>query len=120
MELKDFAQKIISFILILSGIYQIFLSFNAIFFIYPQLVPSQRRFSYLTEMGLTDKALLLYATMIIDGIYGLGLLLKPSREVEIFHLVFGAVLAIVSIFFITKTPFTINPITEFVLNQLRR
>jgi hypothetical protein len=119
MDYKNFVAKTVSIILILSTVYQILLSINAIFFLYPELISGNHQVSLRLEMGLADKALLLYATMIVDGAYGLGLLLKPSREVEIFHIVLGAILAILSIFFITKTPFTTDPIFNFLINLFK-
>lgn len=118
MELKDFVTKITSLALIFSGIYQIFLSLNAIFFIYPHLNPGYVHSSPVTQRGLIEKALLLYVTMVISGVYGIALLLKPSKEVEIIHIILGILLTVASIFLITKTPFTTDPMQQFLLKLM--
>lgn len=117
MDLKNLVTKITSFTLIFFGLYQILLSLNAIFFIYPHLISRHAYSSLIIQEGLIEKALLLYAMMVTNGIYGIALLLKPSREVEIIHILFGLLLTVVSIIFITKTSFTTDPIFNF-LKQL--
>ena len=115
MNLKNLVTKITSLVLIFAGLYQTLLSLNAVFFIYPSL--SRTRPSFIIQESLIGKALLLYATMISDGIYGLVLLFKPSQEVKTIHLIAGILLAVFSIFFITKTPFTTNPILNFIKKE---
>ncbi|MBL7150524.1 hypothetical protein ISS86_01185 [Candidatus Microgenomates bacterium] len=120
IDLKSFAAKITSLVLIFSGLYQTFLSLNAIFFIYPHLNPNQARSSLVIQSGFIEKALLLYATMLIDGIYGAILLFKSSKEIEILHILIGIVLVIFSLFFITKTPFTTDPIFNYITNLISK
>ena len=120
MDLKHILTRIVSVILILSGFYHLFLSINAIFFIYPDLHPNNYRASLILQKGLIEKALLLYAVMILNGSYGLALLFKPSQEVKIIHTIIGIFITTASVFFITKTPFTTDPIIDmlkfFLLN----
>ena len=116
MDIKDFVTKITSLTLVFTGFYQIFLSLNAVFFIYPSF--DQTRPSFTIQEGLIEKALLLYATMISDSIYGLALLFKPSQEVKTIHVIIGILLAVFSIFFITQTPFTVDPIFNFLKGQV--
>ena len=116
IDLKSFAAKITSLILIFSGLYQTFLSLNAIFFIYPHLNLSQARSSLVIQSGFIEKALLLYTTMLVDSVYGATLLFKQSKEIEILHILIGIVLVMFSLFFITKTPFTTDPILQFLEN----
>lgn len=118
MELKPLFTRIISLFLIFFGLYQILLSTKAIFFVYPYLSPTDLGFSSIIQEGLIEKALLLYATMIIDGIYGITLLLKPIKEVEIIHLILGILIGIASVISITKTPFTTDPIFNFLRSLL--
>ena len=114
MDFKHILTRIVSVILILSGFYHLFLSINAIFFIYPDLHPDNYRASLILQKGLIEKALLIYAVMIVNSTYGLALLLKPSQEVKIIHAIIGVFIAIASVFFITKTPFTTDPIFNFI------
>lgn len=101
-ELKGFIAKIVSFLLIGLGVYQILISLNDIFFVFPHLNPSQSLSLPKIKVNLIEKAVLLYATMVFDGIYGVVLLLKPSEKIRIINLMIGIFLTIVSIFFITK------------------
>lgn len=120
MGRKHLLTKAISIILIASGLYQIFLSLNAIFFIYPRLHPGQETAPLIIQEGLVEKALLLYAMMIVDGIYGVALLFKPTEQVKMAHLAVGILIISISVFFITKTPFTSDPLIEFLLGLLKR
>lgn len=119
MDLKHLLAKVISILLILFGIYQIFLSLNAIFFIYPHLTDYQGYHLLWIEEGLIEKALLLYATMVVNGIYGVVLLFKPIQEVKIIHIFGGIAIFIVSVFFVVQTSFTTDPLQQFLLKLLR-
>lgn len=104
----------ISVSLIVAGFYNILLSVNTLLFIYPHLnINSQTALTI--EAGLIDKALIIYFTMIIDSGYGLALLFKPMAKIKTFHLLIGALIFIISIFLITKTPFTTNPVVDSIL-----
>jgi len=120
IDWKYILTKFVSITLILSGFYHLFLSINAIFFIYPDLHPNNYRTSLILQKGLIEKALLIYAVMIVNGTYGLSLLFKSSQEVKIIHTIIGIFIAIASVFFITKTPFTTDPVVDrlkfFLLN----
>jgi len=111
-NLKNIITKLTSFILLFSGAYQTLLSLNAIFFIYPHLNPHQEE--VIIKEGLIEKAFLLFATMVVDGIYGIILLIKPSKKIEVIHLIAGMVLIVVSFFFITQTPFTTDPLSNLI------
>lgn len=118
MDLKHLLAKALSILLILSGIYQILLSFNAIFFIYPYLTDYQGYRPFWIEEGLIEKALLLYAIMVVNGIYGVALLFKPPQEVKIIHILGGVLIFIGSAFFVIQTPFTTDPVQQFLLKLL--
>lgn len=115
MNWKNLATKIVSLLLIAVGLYQVFLSLKAIFFIYPQLGPEIKYFPPSAREGLIEKAIILYASMLIDGAYGTALLLKPSKEIKAIHLLAGLLIAIASIFFVTKTSLTTDPVIDFLL-----
>ena len=116
MDLKHLLAKITSVLLILSGIYQILLSFNSIFFLYPQLANYQGPQSLTLEEGLVEKAIILYASMIATGTYGMALLIKPAHQIKIIHIIVGILIFIGSIFFISQDPIMTDPIRQFILN----
>lgn len=118
MDLKHFLVKALSILLILSGIYQIFLSLYAIFFVYPHLSSYQGYCSFWIEEGLIEKALFLYVIMIIDGFYGITLLFKPTREVKIAHILAGILIFLGSAFFISQNPITADPILLYLERML--
>lgn len=118
MDLKHLAAKVTSLALIVSGLYQILLSLNAIFFIYPHLSPSGREV-FIIQEGLIEKALILYVLMVTSGIYGVILLFKPREEVKLIHILSGILIFIFSIFFVVQTPFTTDPIMQFLFGWLR-
>lgn len=102
--------------MIASGLYQILLSINAIFFIYPNLHPEGKE-ALLIQEGLIEKAIIIYASVIANSVYGTILLFKPEEEVKVIDILFGIVIFAGSIFFVTKTPFTTDPVIEY-LKQL--
>ena len=113
MDIKHLAAKITSVFLIASSIYQTFLSLNAIFFIYPNLEFSQQD-KFTIQTGLVEKALVLYISMVAAGIYGLALILKPIEKISLINIIFGLVIFLASIFFVTQTPFTNDPLIQFI------
>ncbi|MFC1727115.1 hypothetical protein ACFL0Y_01200 [Patescibacteria group bacterium] len=116
MDLKSLLAKIISVFLLIFSAYQTLLSINAIFFIYPNLdFQGQERF--LIQTGLLDKALLIYISMITSGTYGFALLLKPTSKLKIIHIVSGILVFALSVFFVTKTPFTTDPMLEYFTSR---
>jgi len=98
MDLKHFAAKFTSLALIAWGAFQVLLSFNAIFFIYPHLNPRGGGAFFIQE-GLIEKALTLYASMVASGLYGFLLLFKPEEKVKIVHILFGVLILAGSVFF---------------------
>ena len=115
MSLRRILTKITSIAMVLFSLYQIFLSMNAIFFIYPNLQP-QGYEALVVQEGLIEKAIILYISMITNGIYGTILLFKPEEEVKFIHIIFGIIIFFVSLFFVTKTPFTSDPIIEYLMS----
>jgi hypothetical protein len=118
VDLKHVLAKIISLLLIFSGLYQIFLSFNAIFFVYPQLSKFHGYQTLSVEGGLVEKAIIIYISMIVSGTYGLALLFKPAPQIKIAHIIIGILIFIGSLFFISQDPITSDPLQQFILNFL--
>lgn len=118
MDLKHFLVKALSILLILSGIYQIFLSLKAIFFVYPYYANNYGYRPFWVEEGLVEKALILYLTMVVNGMYGITLLFKPAREVRIAHIFVGILIFLGSVFFISRNPITTDPVQQFLLKLL--
>jgi len=118
MLAKKTLAKIISFGLILFSFYQIWLSLQAIFFIYPKLQFHQTN-SLILEEGLVEKALLIYASMITSGLYGMLLFFKPSEKIKLIHIFTGIVIFIASLFFVVETPFTTGPIRRLINQWLK-
>lgn len=119
MDLKSLTARVISLFLIASGLYQMLYSLESIFLIYPQFSSRFGEQSLIIQEGLIEKALIIYATMIVDGIYGTTLLFKPARKIKTAHIVIGFLIAVASVFFITKTPLTTDPVQQFLLNLLK-
>jgi len=119
VDWKNFLAKTISILLILSGLYQILLSFNAIFFVYPQLADYHGYQSFTAEGGLVEKAIIIYISMITSGTYGLALLVKPAPQVKAAHIIIGILIFIGSVFFISQDPITSDPIQRLILKFLR-
>ena len=87
MDLKHTLAKIVSGSLILFAAYQTLISFYSIFFIYPKLNTFNQK-NYLIQEGLIEKALIIYFSMVVSGLYGVILLFKPSSKLNFNH--FGA------------------------------
>jgi len=114
MSLKRIFSRLISFVLIAAGLYQVFYSSWLILFVYPKLSIGQNASDLLIQEGLIEKALVYWLTIVVGGFYGFFLLFKPEEEIGIYHLVAGVLISIFSIFFIINTPLTPNPIFPFL------
>jgi len=106
---KTFA-KIISFLLIIFGIYHIALSLVAIFIIYPQVLDSQKLIPFDLQESLVEKAIIIYISTAIDGLYGFSLLVKPAEKIKTIHLLAGIIIFVFSLFFVTRTRLTNDPL----------
>lgn len=113
MGLKKILARLVSILLIVLGLFNTLLSVQAIFFIYPKLRIDIRT-PIDIQAGLVEKALVLYLTMVVDGTYGLVLLLKPAEKIKTIHIVIGFLIFVASIFFVSKTSFTTNPVIDLI------
>lgn len=118
MPTKKLLAKIVSIGMIAFSVYQIFLSLNAIFFIYPKL-EAVGPGSTIIEEGLVEKAILIYVSMFTNGLYGTVLFLKPSEKIKIFHIVTGILIFVGSIFFVVETPFTSGPFQKMIAQWIK-
>ena len=116
MDLKHLTAKAVSVSLIFFGLYQVYLSINSIFFIYPRLAEGAG-YSRVMQEGLFQKAIFIYLSMIIDGVYGFALFLKPAHEIKIMHIVTGAVIGTVSFIFTFRSSASANFVMGY-LNQI--
>ncbi len=119
VDIKHLLAKITSVALVVTSLYQIYLSLISVLFIYPRLANLQGHQTLSLEGSLIEKAIIIYISMMVTGAYGIGLLLKPSYQIKIAHIVVGVIIFIASIFFITYDPVTADPIQQFLLKQLR-
>lgn len=94
MDLKHLAAKVVSISLILFGLYQIFLSLDAIFFVYPNL--GKEGYSLAMQKELFQKAVFIYLGTIVNGIYGFILFFKPAHEIKVMNILTGIALGVVS------------------------
>jgi hypothetical protein len=108
--IKKIFGKVLSILLIVFGLYHIIISSALIFFVYPKLLKSPETLPLDFQESLVEKAIILYLSTIIDGLYGMALLIKPSQEVKNIHLVAGLILFVFSIFFITRTQLITDPL----------
>jgi len=114
MNVKNLFAKITSAFLITLSFYQTVFSVKSIFIDYPRLnFHSQNTF--LIQQGLIQKAIILYITMTVSGIFGVVLLLKPAQKTQVAHIVFGILIFIISVFFTIQAPFSTDPISRELL-----
>jgi hypothetical protein len=116
--MKKIFAKALSLLLIIFGLYHIGLSIISIFIIYPRLPNSPEGTSWLVQESLVEKAIILYLSTIIDGLYGLSLLIRPVDEIKTIHFLAGAVLFVFSLFFITRTRLTADPVLFYLFEIL--
>ena len=118
MDIKNHSAKIVSFFLIANTIYQTILSVNAIFFIYPRLNFDSQN-NLIIQEGLVERAIILYATIVVGGIYGSFLLLRPSNKLKVIHVISGILIFIFSIFYVVRTPFTDDPLQRLIFKLIK-
>lgn len=115
MDWKHKLAKLTSFLLIGFGIYQIFYSTLLLLFVYPHLDFDKSYSGILLYESLIEKALVYYASMIVNGIYGTSLLFKPREKLTYLQIVGGLFIFGLGILFVTKTEVTTDPIVDFFL-----
>ena len=115
-SLKEIITKSLSILLIVSGLYHLLLSSLFVLIIYPRSLNSDRFVPLIIQEGLIEKALVLYLTTIVEGLYGLSLLFRPKQEVGLFHLLVGIIIFFFSFFFITETRLTTDPLWLILQN----
>jgi hypothetical protein len=112
--------KITSILLIGTGLYQIFYSTSLLFLVYPHLKFGSGQSGFLLYEGLIEKAIFYFLTMIISGFYGLALMFKPEEELTYLQIFGGLIIFGFSVFFITKTPVTSDPIFDWFTSLIGR
>lgn len=118
MDLKHFFSKLISATLIGTTLFEVFYSASLIFLVYPQIEISQNFWGLLIQQSLIEKAIVYWFLIVIQGIYGFFLLFKPKEEIEVYQLVAGVIISVFAIFFVVKTPLTINPLIDPIVNSI--
>lgn len=118
--LKDIFTKVLSVLLLIAGTYHFLLSSLFILFIYPRSLGTHKFIPFTLQESLIEKALVLYFTTIIEGIYGLSLLIRPREKVSVLHLLAGIAIFIFSIFFITQTRLTTDPLLVIFKEVLKK
>ena len=118
MDLKHAFSKLLSAVLIGVTLFQVFYSASLVFLVYPQVEITQDFFGLLIQEGLIEKAIVYWLLIILSGVYGFSLLFKPQEEIEIYHLVAGTIISVFAIFFVIKTPLTVNPLTDPIVNPI--
>jgi len=114
VDFKHLASRIISVVLIGAGLYKVFYSALLIFFIYPRFNIQNNTAGLLIQQGLVEKALVYWLTMVVDGLFGFNLLFKPQGEIRFVHIFLGLFISIFSVFFIVRTPLTVNPLLPLI------
>ncbi len=118
MGWKYYVGKITSALLIGFSVYQIIYSTFLLILVYPNLNLSRGPSGALLYESLVEKALVYYASMIINGIYGMSLLFKKKEELTYLQIVGGLIIFALGLFFITKTELTSDPATDLFFNLL--
>lgn len=119
MGLKHKLAKIISILLIGAGAYQTIYSASLLLFVYPSLQFDAGRSGVILYEGLIEKAIVYYILMLVNGIYGLGLLFKPQEKLTYIQIMGGLIIFGLNVFFVAKTPVTTNPIVDFLIELIR-
>lgn len=110
--------KLTSVLLIGTGLYQIIYSAILLVFVYPHLKFSVGESGILLHESLIEKALVYYASMIVNGIYGFSLLFKPKEEVTYLQIIGGMIIFALGILFVTRTEVTTDPIINLFLRAV--
>lgn len=118
MDLKYKLGKLTSVLLIGFGVYQIIYSAVLLVFIYPHLKFGVGYSSALLYESLIEKALVYYASMIINGIYGISLLFKTREEVTYLQIIGGLIIFGLGILFVTRTEMTTDPIIRLFIRAV--
>lgn len=118
MDWKHKLAKFTSVLLIGSGVYQVIYSSVLIIFVYPHLKFGMGESGVLLYESMIEKALVYYASMIISGIYGISLLFKSKEEVTYLQIVGGLIVFILSVFFVTRTEVTTDPIVDLFIRAV--
>ena len=113
MTLRYKLSKVISLLLIFVGLYQIFYSTSQLVFVYPEIKINNNQTGQLIQQALLQKAIVDTLIIVVAGIYGYLLLFKPEEKIKTYHVVAGFIISLFSLFFVTRTPLTANPISEF-------
>lgn len=118
MDWKHRLSRLTSILLIGSGVYQVIYSSVLIIFVYPHLKFSVGESGILLHESLIEKALVYYASMIVNGIYGFSLLFKPKEEVTYLQIIGGMIIFALGILFVTRTEVTTDPIINLFLRAV--
>jgi len=119
VDWKHRLSRLTSILLIGSGVYQVIYSSVLIIFVYPHLKSSVGESGILLYESLIEKALVYYASMIVNGIYGISLLFKPKEEVTYLQIIGGLIVFALGILFITKTEATADPIINLFIRAVK-
>ncbi len=118
MDWKHKLAKLTSALLIGFSVYQIIYSSALLVFVYPKLKFGTGDSGFLLYESLIEKALVYYASMIINAIYGISLLFKPREEITYLQIIGGLIVFALGILFVTKTEMTTDPIIRLFLRTV--
>lgn len=120
MSWKSRLGKLTSILLVSIGLYQIIYSAALLILVYPKFKFGSGQSSLLIYESLIEKAIVYYVTMVINGIYGLTLMFKSKEEISYLQIIVGLLVFGFSVFFVTETPFTTDPISNLFIEFLRK
>ena len=120
MNWKHKLAKLTSFLLIGIGLYQIINSTLLLVLVYPHLNFDQGYSGVLLYESLIEKALVYYASMMVNGVYGMSLLFKPKEELTYLQIIGGLFIFALSILFVTKTRVTMDPMVNLFLTIIKK
>jgi len=118
MDWKYKLARLTSVLLIGFGVYQVIYSSALLILVYPHLKFGTGESSLLLYESLIEKTLVYYASMIINGIYGISLLFKPREEVTYLQIIGGIIIFALGILFVTRTEVTTGPIIKLFLRTI--
>ena len=118
MSFKKLISKILSWAMIGTGIYQILYSIFLMFFVYPHYQGSSEINPEIIGRSLLEKGIVMYLSLILNTTLGLALLFTPEHKLRFYQIFIGVLLLGLTLFYVTSTPLTTNPIWEPTKNLL--
>lgn len=118
MSWKQKLAKLTSILLIGNVIYQIVYSTILLIFVYPHLQFRAGMTGLILYESMIEKAIIYYISIVISGIYGVALFFKPKEQLTSIQIIGGLIIFFLTVFFVTKSSVTADPILDFIMGLI--